>query len=267
MPSTDPMVGQPEKQRAKPLDRSWGWVIGAVGVHIYTASGFILGFLMMIAAFEGRTAAVLWLFFVAMLIDGTDGFLARKVRVKEATPWFDGALLDNIVDYLTYTFAPMVFLYVGGYLPEGNTGMFFACLPLLASSYQFCRSDAKTEDHCFMGFPSYWNILAFYVVIFDLSTAATAALLVIFSILVFVPIRYVYPSRTENLWHTNMALTGLWLVAYAVLVAQLPDPNVIVVALSLAYVVFYTGESLLLTVRHHRGSGMPLRPRRGEASA
>lgn len=252
MTSTDPAIGQSETPRSKPLHRSWGWVIGAVGVHIYTASGFVLGFLMIIAAFEGRTATVLWLFLIAMIIDGTDGFLARKVRVKEATPWFDGALLDNIVDYLTYAFAPAIFLYVGGYLPDGNTGMFFACLPLLASTYQFCRSDAKTEDHCFMGFPSYWNILAFYIVIFDLSTTMNAALLVIFSILVFVPIRYVYPSRTENLWHTNMALTAGWLIAYAVMVAQLPDPNVIVLGLSLAYVVFYVVESLMLTVRHYR---------------
>jgi phosphatidylcholine synthase len=251
-----PLEARPTRKRSAHKriaeDRSWGWVLAAIGVHIYTASGFVLGFLMMIAAIEGRTTLVLWLFLVAMIIDGTDGFLARKVRVSEATPWFDGALLDNIVDYLTYAFAPMVFLYIGGYLPDGRAGMVFACLPLLASSYQFCRSDAKTEDHCFMGFPSYWNVLAFYVVVFDLASAITAGLLVVFSILVFVPVRYVYPSRTENLWHTNMALTAGWLVAYAVLVAQLPDPNPIVVALSLAYVAFYAAESLVLTMRHHR---------------
>ncbi|MGL5809024.1 MAG: CDP-alcohol phosphatidyltransferase family protein [Nocardioides sp.] len=237
-----------------PGDRSWTWVIAAVGVHVYTATGFVLGFLMILAAFEGRTADVLWLFLVAMIIDGTDGFLARKVRVNLATPWFDGALLDNIVDYLTYAFAPMIFLWAGGHLPEGEAGVFFACLPLLASSYQFCRSDAKTPDHYFMGFPSYWNILAFYVVVFDVAPAYTSLLLVIFSILVFVPVRYVYPSRTENLWHTNMALTVAWLVAYAVIVAQLPDPNPLVVALSLAYVAFYTAESLVLTLRHHRAA-------------
>ncbi|MGL5827786.1 MAG: CDP-alcohol phosphatidyltransferase family protein [Nocardioides sp.] len=258
MPSTDPSIGYADPRNAAPDDRSWGWVLAAVGVHVYTASGFVLGFLMMIAALEERTTTVLWLFLVAMVIDGTDGFLARQVRVSEATPWFDGALLDNIVDYLTYAFAPMVFLYVGGYLPDGRTGTMFACLPLLASSYQFCRRDAKTDDHCFLGFPSYWNVLAFYVVIFDLAPGVTAGLLVVFSMLVFVPVRYVYPSRTENLWHTNMALTAGWLVAYAVLVAQLPDPNPIVVALSLAYVAFYTAESLALTVRHSRdrtGSG------------
>jgi phosphatidylcholine synthase len=267
MPSTE----HPARRTPVAAYRSWGWVLAAVGVHVYTASGFVLGFLMIAAAFEGRTATVLWLFLVAMVIDGTDGFLARKVRVSEATPWFDGALLDNIVDYLTYTFAPMVFLWVLGYLPGGWAGLVFASLPLLASSYQFCRSDAKTEDHFFMGFPSYWNVLAFYVVVFDLPAGVTAALLVVFSVLVFVPVRYVYPSRTEQLWHTNMALTAGWLVAYAVLVAQLPDPNAVVVGLSLAYVAFYTAESLALTWRHHRGSAQEasdtLRPEPGEVSA
>ncbi len=248
MPSTDA-----DESRVPRPEPSWSWVLAAVGVHIYTASGFVLGFLMITASFEGRISDVLWLFLIAMFIDGTDGFLARKVRVKQATPWFDGALLDNIVDYLTYAFAPMVLLWAGGYLPEGNAGLIFASLPLMASSYQFCRSDAKTADHFFMGFPSYWNVLAFYVVVFDVEAALTAALLVIFSVLVFVPVRYVYPSRTENLWHTNMALTAGWLVAYAVIVWQLPDPNPIVVGLSLAYVAFYTAESLALTLRHYRG--------------
>ncbi len=173
MTSTD----SAEVHLEKPLDRSWGWVIAAVLVHIYTATGFVLAFLMMIAAFDGRTETVLWLFLIAMIIDGTDGFLARKVRVSEATPWFDGALLDNIVDYITYTFAPMILLYACGYLPDDNWGIFFASLPLFASSYQFCRSDAKTDDHFFMGFPSYWNVLAFYVVVFDLGTTATSVLL------------------------------------------------------------------------------------------
>ena len=73
---------------------------------------------MVVAAVQREVSAALWLFLVAMIIDGTDGFLARKFRVKEAaTPGFDGALLDNIVDYLTYCFAPVVLLWIGGFSP------------------------------------------------------------------------------------------------------------------------------------------------------
>ena len=93
------------------------------------------------------------------------------LKVKVVTPWFDGALLDNIVDFITYAFAPMLLLWANGYLPGGRLGGAIAAIPVLASCYQFCRSDAKTDDHFFMGFPSYWNIVAFYSIVLDLGTA------------------------------------------------------------------------------------------------
>jgi phosphatidylcholine synthase len=228
-------------------------VAAAVAVHVYTALGAVLAFAMVVAAFDGRTTTVLWLFLAAMVIDGTDGLLARRLHVKVATPGFDGALLDNIVDYLTYCFAPVVLLWADGRLPGGTLGGLIACLPLLASTYGFCRSDAKTDDHFFLGFPSYWNVLAFYAVVLGLSSTVTGALVVVFSVLVFVPIKYVYPSRTRTLWRTNMAATAAWFVAYAVIVAQFPDPHPIAVALSLAYIALYAVESFVLTLRFHRG--------------
>ena len=84
-------------------------------VHAYTASGFVLAFLAVVAVMEGDTKRCLWLFLAAMLVDGTDGMLARWVQVKKHVPWFDGALLDNIVDYLTYAFIPMVLLWSAGF--------------------------------------------------------------------------------------------------------------------------------------------------------
>jgi phosphatidylcholine synthase len=180
--------------------------------------------------------------------------LARHFRVKETIPWFDGALLDNIVDYLTYVFAPIVLLWTTGHLPEGPAGWALAALPLLASCYQFCRVDAKlveegTSEHFFLGFPSYWNVVAFYVIVLDTSDLVTAVVIVVFAVLVFVPIRYLYPSRMSALRGLTLALTLVWLIAYAVLVVQLPDPNPWVVAASLVYVVYYWGLSLWMTVR------------------
>jgi phosphatidylcholine synthase len=230
--------------------------VAAWAVHCYTALGSVLAFAMVIAALEKEITVVLWLFLVAMVVDGTDGLLARKLRVKEAVPWFDGALLDNIVDYLTYCFAPMVLLWVGGYLPAGMLGSAAACLPLLASSFQFCRTDAKTDDHFFMGFPSYWNVLAFYVIVLELAPVVTAVLVVLLSVLIFVPVKYVYPSRTTTLWHTNMIATGAWLASYAVIVAQLPQPSPVIIGISLAYIALYAAESLVLTLR--RRPGRPL---------
>ncbi|WP_134740284.1 CDP-alcohol phosphatidyltransferase family protein [Nocardioides sp. 503] len=226
--------------------------LAALAVHAYTASGSVLALLMVHYSYRGDVETVLWLFLAAMVVDGTDGILARRFRVKELVPGFDGALLDNIVDYMTYVLAPMALLWANGYLPDGLFGGVCAVVPLLASCVQFCRTDAKAVvagDHFFLGFPSYWNIVAFYVVATSLGTGVTAAVLLVCTVLVFVPIRYVYPSRTEALWQLTFVLTALWFAAYAVVVAQLPDPNSLVVAGSVAYLVYYVVLSLWLTLR------------------
>src|ERR671917_1476079 len=177
-----------------------GWLrLRASAVHLYTASGAVLTLLILVAAYNGQAVAALWLILAALVIDSTDGLLARRFRVKELLPLFDGRRLDDIVDYMTYVLAPVLLLWSGGYLPEGPFGVVLAALPILASSYQFCRVDAKTEDgaqtdHFFLGFPSYWNIVAFYVIVFDLGAGTVGAMLLVCSLLVFVPIRYVYPS-------------------------------------------------------------------------
>ena len=226
--------------------------LAGAAVHLYTASGSVLALLIVVAAFEGNTVTALWLGLATLFIDGTDGMLARRFRVKETIPWFDGARLDDIVDYLTYVFAPIVLLWATDRLPNGLLGWVLAALPLLASSYQFCRTDAKTSDHFFLGFPSYWNIVAFYLIVLDFGPTLVGITLLVFSILVFVPVRYVYPSRTRFLQGVTLALTAVWLVTYALLVVQLPDPHPLVVAASLTYVVYYWGLSLYLTARGAR---------------
>ena len=221
--------------------------VGAWAVHAYTTSGVVLALLMVHFSYRGDVQTVLWLFLASMVVDGSDGMLARKLRVKELAPNFDGALLDNIVDYITYAFAPMVLLWATGYLPDGAWGGIVASLPLVASCYQFCRVDAKTDDHFFLGFPSYWNIAAFYVIVLELGVVVTTAVLLVLTVLIFVPVKYVYPSRTETLWYSNMTFATLWLGVYAVMTALLPDVPLWLTLLSLAYPAYYVGLSLWLT--------------------
>ncbi|RLV50801.1 CDP-diacylglycerol O-phosphatidyltransferase [Nocardioides mangrovicus] len=227
--------------------------LAAALVHAYTATGAVLALLMVHLAYRGEVQAVLWLFLAAMVVDGTDGFLARHFRVKEVMPGFDGALLDNIVDYLTYAFAPMILLWTNGFLPGGVLGGVCASVPLLASCYQFCRSDAKTDDHFFLGFPSYWNVVAFYAVVGGFGHTATVVALAVCTVLVFVPVKYVYPSRTETLWYLNNGLAAAWFVAFAVITAQLPDSADWLVVISLLYPAYYVALSLWLTFATHTG--------------
>jgi phosphatidylcholine synthase len=178
------------------------------------------------------------------------------MRVKETLPQIDGARLDDIVDYITYVFAPVVLLWTGGYLPAGHWGEALAALPLLASSYQFCRVDAKTDDHYFLGFPSYWNVIAFYAVVMDLSASTLTVILIVCSVLVFVPVKYIYPSRTLVLRRTNLLLAVGWLVTYGALLLQMPQVSGLLLGVSLGYVAYYAAASVYLTLKG-RGATSP----------
>ena len=237
-----------EENHIEESDPPW-FRLRAAFVHLYTASGAVLALLILVAAYNGNAVQALWLMLAALLIDSTDGLLARRLRVSEALPYFDGARLDDIVDYITYVFAPMVLLWSGGYLPEGTYGLVLAALPLLASSYQFCRVDAKTDDHFFLGFPSYFNVVVFYAIVFDPGAGAVAAMILICSLLVFVPIRYVYPTRTAAFRRLSLLLTALWLLSYAVILLQMPEPKPLILGFSIFYLVYYLGLSLYLNVR------------------
>jgi phosphatidylcholine synthase len=219
-----------------------GWAL-----HLYTASGSVLALVAVLAAIEGDVLRALWVLLAALVVDGTDGMLARRLEVAETIPGFDGARLDDIVDYLTYVFAPVVLLLTSGRLPGGPWGTVVAALPLLASCIQFCRRDAKTEDHYFLGFPSYWNVVAFYAVVLDLTPAVVSVVLVACSVLVFVPIKYIYPSRTRSFRLLNLVLAALWLVLYAVILVGMPHPDLLATGLSLAYLAYYLLASVFLT--------------------
>ncbi len=234
--------GQPAGVQAPRGLRIAGWAL-----HVYTASGSVLALVAVVAAFEGQVRTALWVLLAAMVVDGTDGMLARRLAVSTTIPGFDGARLDDIVDYLTYVFAPVVLLLTSGHLPAGTWGLVVAALPLLASCIQFCRTDAKTEDHYFLGFPSYWNVVAFYVVVLELGPAVTTAIIVTCAVLVFVPVKYLYPSRTPRQRVLNLSLAGMWLVLYAVVLASGPRPNPLALGLSLAYLGYYLVASVLLT--------------------
>lgn len=227
----------------QPVQRLLAWA-----VHAYTATGAIAAFAGTLAVFGGRYRdAFLWMLF-ATVVDGTDGVLARLARVKEMTPAFDGARLDDIVDYLTYVFLPVLLLYMAGHLPA-NWGMLVAAAVLLSSAYGFASTDAKTDDYFFTGFPSYWNVVALYLHAASMPPAVNGVILAVLSVLVFVRIGYVYPSRTPTLRRTTLALSAVWTVLLVLIVLQLPVVSRPLLIGSLFFPVYYIVLSLVLHVR------------------
>jgi phosphatidylcholine synthase len=228
----------------------------AWGVHGFTATGAVFGFLALAATAAGEwQAALLWMA-ATLAVDGFDGMLARWAAVQRVLPGFDGALLDNMVDYFTYVVVPAFFLYRAPVLPAG-WNLVAAAAILLSSAFQFCRIDAKTEDHFFTGFPSYWNIVAFYLLFLEFPPAAAMAAVGGLCILVFVPFRYAYPSRTPTLRSLTLALTVLWGLLCLAALLSYPDGHRPLAWLSLLYLPYYLGVSVLAGRRLPAGAGAP----------
>ena len=207
-----------------------------------------MAFAGVLAVIDGRfRAAFLWMI-AATIVDGTDGALARLARVKEATPSFDGARLDDIVDYLTFVFLPILLLYQAGHLPPG-WGLAVSAGVLLSSGYGFASADAKTSDNFFTGFPSYWNIVALYLHAAAMVPVVNAAILVTFSVLVFVRIGYVYPTRTPVLRGVTLTLGGIWGLMIIAITVMLPEVSGALLIASLFFPVYYTVLSLVLHAR------------------
>lgn len=215
-------------------------------MHALTASGALLSLLAIAAGAEGRWRDALAWMLAAMVIDAVDGSLARWVRVHERLPQFDGALLDNIVDYLGYVVVPAWLLLRADLVPAGAQHV-AAAVVLLSSAYQFCQPDAKTTDHFFKGFPSYWNVVVFYMFFVATSPAANLAVIAVLATAVFVPARWAYPSRMLRLQRSTLALTALWVGSLAVMLATYPHTATWLTAASLVYPLYYVAISLWLT--------------------
>lgn len=228
-------------QVERPLVMAWG-------VHLFTATGRIVG---IISHHGHRAAPMAGGLFLAL--PGRPGRqprwdASRRFKVKGLLPGFDGALLDNIIDYQTYVIVPAIFLYEANLLPAATT-IAGVAMVVLASAFQFCQSDAKTDDHTFKGFPSYWNVVVFYLFMFDANPWTNFWVITTLTILVFVPIKYLYPSRMIRYQKITLALTGVWALLCLVVWLQYPAFQPWMLWASTLYIVYYVGLSLYMMVR------------------
>jgi phosphatidylcholine synthase len=183
------------------------WI--AALVHVFTGIGIVCALLALYALLDRHwELAFIWLG-VALLIDAVDGTFARWVHVGTRLPRFSGERLDLVIDYVTYVFVPVLALVLAGFLP-GWPGLVLASLILLSSLFHFSDMESKTEDHCFVGFPAIWNVVAFYIFAFDMPPWAAGSVVFACAILTFVPMRWAHPMRTPMLWPLTFAATLLW---------------------------------------------------------
>jgi phosphatidylcholine synthase len=234
-------------------------------VHFYTALGLVAAAGMAVFIVRGGAESFRWaigLMIVATFIDSTDGWLARRARVKEILPQFDGRRLDDIIDFQTYTSLPLLFIWRAGILPADLSWWLLA--PLLASAYGFSQSGAKTTDDeaggaFFVGFPSYWNVVAIYLYWLRPPAWITLALVIALALLTFVPSLYLYSARGGRLSRLTNLLSAVWGVLLALIVAGVFDNPKPFVWASLALPIYYFVASWAITLESWFGG----RTRRG----
>lgn len=199
-------------------------------VHLYTAQGAVLAFFALAAVARGAYSQAFLLLLIAYLVDATDGFLARRWRVRETLPGIDGEMLDLVIDFLTYAVVPLFLLWRAEVLPAPAEA--WAVLVLLAACYDFAKVHALKEAGFYTGLPAMWNIYAFYAYHLRPHPLVQAAAIVVLLALTFLPLRFVYPSHTPRAalrWYVA-GLGLLVLTVLGVVLRLVPDQSPWVVA-------------------------------------
>jgi phosphatidylcholine synthase len=203
----------------------------AWSVHAFTTSGIVLGFLALVAVLKNdAVAAFMWLG-LALFVDGVDGSLARKARVREYTPNFDGASLDLVIDFFTYVAVPALMIYWFNmvsvpYFLDGSTWSLIAgALVMAVSCYTFANVGMKSSDYYFVGFPAIWNVVVLYFYLFNTGWLVNGITVVVLAVMTFIPIKFVHPLRVTHWREITIPMTVLWAAMTLSLIISGRNPN------------------------------------------
>jgi phosphatidylcholine synthase len=205
------------KRRGWPRTESWA-------VHLLTASGAAFALLATLSVLQSDwTGTFAWLG-AALFVDGIDGPLARRFKVEEKVPWFDGAILDLVIDYATYVFIPALMLARADIVPPLLAIPAAIAVAVVGAIY-FADSRMKTAEYGFRGFPAVWNALVFVLIVFALPPWVGAAIIALFLVLTFTPVEFIHPFRVQRARPLTLAMTFAWaFFSLLAVVARLAPP-------------------------------------------
>jgi phosphatidylcholine synthase len=205
--------------------------LGAALVHLLTASGAVLALLALRAAHQSDWQMMFVWLGAALIVDGVDGPLARRLDVKTVLPRFSGERLDLIVDYLTYVAVPAYALSEAPLLPV-TWRLAAAAAILLSSLFHVADLGSKTEEGYFVGFPAVWNIVLLYLFALGLPPYLALGVVIVFIVFTFIPVLAVHPFRVARLRALTCLVMVVWFVAAAIAVASpFPSPAVVQILL------------------------------------
>lgn len=221
-----------------PLDQA-----RAFSVHVLTASGAAWALLALVAAVQHAWSAMfLWLGF-ALIVDGIDGTIARRLAVATVLPRWSGEVLDLVVDFTTYVFVPAYAIAAGSLLPP-LLAVPAGIVIVITGAVYFADRRMKTEDNYFRGFPSLWNVAAFYLFVLKLPPWPAAGLVALLAMLTFVPFKFVHPFRVAR-WRTiSLAAVVLWALLGAYTLLRSLDPGPVTASALVVLALYFVAVGL-----------------------
>jgi phosphatidylcholine synthase len=215
----------------------------AFSVHVLTASGAALALLALLAAVRGAFDVMFLCLGLALIVDGVDGTIARAIKVTELLPRWSGEILDLVVDFATYVFVPAYAIAAGGLLPPW-LGAPAGIVIVMTGAIYFADRQMKTADNYFRGFPTLWNVAAFYLFVLKPAPWLAAGLVALLAVLTFVPFKFLHPFRVARLRTVSMAAVVLWSLLAAYALAQSLDPGPRVAAGLVLLAAYFLGVGL-----------------------
>lgn len=217
----------------------------AFSVHILTASGAFFAFLALVAAAELRFSEMFLWMGVALLVDGIDGPLARKLEVKKWWPYWSGEMLDSIIDYFTYVMLPAFALYQSGLM--GKYASFAsAAIIVVTSAIYYADTRMKSEDYGFIGFPVAWNMVVFTLFIVSPGPVFSLIVVLIFAVLTFVPVIFIHPVRVKVWRIPTLSVFAAWSISGVIAIWYNLDAPLIVDGVIVATSLYLFGVGFIL---------------------
>jgi phosphatidylcholine synthase len=185
--------------------------LAAFSVHVFTALGAGVALIALLEAVREHWAAMFAWLGLALVIDGLDGPMARRLDVIRVQPDWSGEVLDLVVDFVTYVFVPAYAIAASGLLLPFTSQLLGAGIVVTSALY-FADRRMKTPDNHFRGFPALWNAAAFYLFLLHPSPVLASFGVAGLIVLTFAPLHVIHPVRVARLRGFNLALMVIWAV-------------------------------------------------------
>ena len=183
----------------------------AFGVHVFTALGAGIALLALLEAVREHWAAMFAWLGAALIIDGADGPMARRLDVVRLQPNWSGDILDLVVDFVTYVFVPAYAITASHLLLPLAAPLLGIGIAVSGALY-FADRRMKSEDNHFRGFPGLWNVAAFYLFLLHWPPVLSSLAIALLIVATFLPFHVLHPVRVARLRRLTLTLMALWTV-------------------------------------------------------